>query len=300
MTKGLALAAALLATQAAHAESIDKLGKKLTTLEGDAQTLERGLRAPKPPTRTEDLAARRLVDAQVAYGMKNWADAAILLYDIVEKQPNSRVYREAVFYLADSFFKKGDYLSSRDYFNKIVSEFGERDPHYQEALQRLVELSLRLQDPAGVEDWLGRLQRVQKGTNMDAATYVRGKYAYFSGKPDEALQIFGGIAKGSQYFFQARYFMATAYIAKQELAPAAKILAELLREPVKSPSDKRVVELTHLALGRIHYEREQLSEAVDQYLMVSRRSNLFDDALYEVAWVYVKAKQFDKALRALE
>src|SRR6185295_9075629 len=39
---------------------------------------------------------------------------------------------------------------------------------------------------------------------------------------------------------------------------------------------------------------------VDQYLMVSRRSNLFDDALYEVAWVYVKAKQFDKALRALE
>jgi tetratricopeptide (TPR) repeat protein len=295
-----ALLAFVLAANAAHAESIENLGRKIVTLEGDAQSLERGLRAPKPQTRTEDIAARRLVDAQVAYGMKNWADAAILLYDIVEKQPNSRAYREAVFYLADALFRKGDYLSSREYFKRIVTEFGERDAHYQESLQRLVELSLRLRDPAGVEDWLARLSRVPKGANLDAATYVRGKYAYFSGKPDEALQIFGGIGKGSQYFFQARYFMATAYIAKQELAPAAKILAELLREPVKTPSDKRVVELAHLALGRIHYEREQLSEAVDQYLMVSRRSNLFDDALYEVAWVYVKAKQFDKALRALE
>src|SRR5262249_41576973 len=33
---------------------------------------------------------------------------------------------------------------------------------------------------------------------------------------------------------------------------------------------------------------------------LSRHSPYFDEALFEVAWVYVKAKQFDKALRALE
>jgi hypothetical protein len=54
-----------------------------------------------------------------------------------------------------------------------------------------------------------------------------------------------------------------------------------------------------MALGRIHYERDQPGEAVDQYLKVSRRSELFDEALFEVAWVYVKAKQFDKARERL-
>src|SRR5262249_60870593 len=39
---------------------------------------------------------------------------------------------------------------------------------------------------------------------------------------------------------------------------------------------------------------------IDSYLLVDRRSDLFPDALYEVAWVYVKSKQYDKALRALE
>jgi hypothetical protein len=61
-----------------------------------------------------------------------------------------------------------------------------------------------------------------------------------------------------------------------------------------------VIELGQLALGRIYYEREEPSKSIDSYLLVDRHSDLFPDALYEVAWVYVKTKQYDKALRALE
>ena len=223
-----------------------------------------------------------------------------MLYDIVEKHPRSRVYREAVFYLADSLHQKHDFLSARDYFKMVVHEFGEGDKHYQEALQRLIELSLRLHDDTDVKDWLARLDRIPQGQRSDAAPYVRGKYAYFSGNHDEALTLFGNIAKGSKYYFQARYFMGTAHVARKDLAPAAKVFGELLKEPARTKAEKRIVELAHLALGRLHYEREQLSEAVDEYLKIGRRSDLFDDALFEVSWVYVKAKQFDKALRSLE
>ena len=55
-----------------------------------------------------------------------------------------------------------------------------------------------------------------------------------------------------------------------------------------------------MALGRIHYERNQPSRAIDRYLEVSRKSDLFDETMFEVAWVYVKNKEFDKALRALD
>ena len=79
-----------------------------------------------------------------------------------------------------------------------------------------------------------------------------------------------------------------------------KVYYDLLKVPVKNKKQARVVELTHMALGRLHYHRDQPSEAIEQYLQVSRKSDLFDDALYEVAFVYVKSRQFDKALRALE
>ena len=281
----------------AHADAIDKAASKLSNLEGDAGQLTTGLSAQRPQV-AGDHDERRLVEAQVAYGMKNYTDASILLYDTVEKRPGNRVYRDSLFILADSLFHKGDYLSSRTYFRKLLADFGERHPQYALALARLVELSLRLHDDDGVQDVLARLERL--ATTSDTATYVRAKYLYSAGRPDEAAPLFAAIGATSQHYFQARYFLAVHSIVKVELATAAKILYELVRVQPKNAADKRIVELSHMALGRIHYEREQLSESVDQYLMINRKSDLFDDSLYEVAWVYVKGKEYDKALRALE
>ena len=55
-----------------------------------------------------------------------------------------------------------------------------------------------------------------------------------------------------------------------------------------------------MAIGRLFYERDQPARAIDAYLNISRRSDLFSDALFEASWVYVKNKEFNKALRALE
>src|SRR5262249_49487543 len=72
------------------------------------------------------------------------------------------------------------------------------------------------------------------------------------------------------------------------------------REQAKTPEEEKVVELAKLAFGRVLYERDQAQEAVDAYQAISRRSPFFGDALQEIAWVYVKAKQYDRAPRALE
>jgi TolA-binding protein len=297
----VAAACALLAPAGrAAADAVDELAKRITTLEGQALDVERAIQPPKKSDKSSDLADRRLIEAQVAYGVGNYADATIILYDIVEKYPESKAYDEAVFYLADSLFKKRDDLTARDYFTRIVNEFGARDPHYQEALQRLIELSIRLQDDAKVPDYLAKIDAIPQAKRLDSVPYVRGKYLFFAKDYDAALKSFDGIGKTSQYYFQARYFAGTTNVAKDELAAAAKVFHALIRTPAKTKAQKRIVDLAHLALGRIHYERDQTTEAVDHYLMIGRKSDLFDEALYEVAFVYVKGKQFDKALRALE
>jgi hypothetical protein len=120
------------------------------------------------------------------------------------------------------------------------------------------------------------------------------------GKYDEAIAYFQAVPKGSDPELPAAYYMATAQVAKQDLQRATDIFTDLIGRKPRTANDRRIIELSQLGLGRLYYERDQASKSIDSYLLVDRRSDLFPDALYEVAWVYVKTKQYDKALRALE
>jgi tetratricopeptide (TPR) repeat protein len=281
-------------------EGLDDMGRRLASLETQAGGVESSIHVPAgPPQADPDLIERRIVQAQVAYGVGRYADAALGLYDVVEKYPRHRSYPDALFFLADSLYQKGDNLSARDYFQKIAAG-SPQTPHYQQALERLIELSLRLQDSSFVTEVLAKLDRLPPGSRTDSVPYVRGKYAYHIKAYDDALRFFDSISDKSSYYFQGRYFAAVTHIARGDQGAAAQILHDLIKVQARNKDDEKVLELAHMALGRLHYERDQPTDAIDHYLAIGRRSPLFDDALFEVAWVYVKAKQYDRALRALE
>ncbi len=308
MSKRLLLAAALAAgsltvsSGQARAGAIEKIAKKLVNIEAEVGNLGQGLQRPKNigKVETADLVNRRLIDAQVNFGVGNYDDAAVMLYDFVEKHPTHRSWDEALYYLAESLFQKGDYVASRSYFIRLVDERGTGSKFYQQSLERLIELTLKLDDASKVDQWLSALDRVPQQELRDSVPYVRGKYAYFLDQHDEALKHFELVPATSKYFAQARYFIGVTHVAKLELGKAVDTFKALAQRQATSDEEKRVAELSHMALGRLYYERDQPSKAVDEYLRISRRSDLFDEALYEVTWVYVKNKEFDKALRALE
>lgn len=297
---GLTIGAAGVTAGAARADAVDQIGKRLIAIDAETKELVSGIVRPTANMQATDLQARRLVDAQVAFAVGNFDDAALMLYDYVAKNPGGRSFDEALYYLAEALFQKGDFVASRSYFTQLLADVGASSKFYQQSLERLIELSLKLRDGEGVNDWLAALDRVPAAQRRASVPYVRGKYAYYSDSFDEALSFFQKVSADSEYAFQARYFAGTCYVAKKDLANAAKAFDELVKAEPKTDEDRRVIELAYMAIGRLHYERDQPSKAIDSYLQVDRRSDLFDDALYEVAWVYVKNKAFDKALRALE
>lgn len=291
-----------LAERDAQAESLEKIAKKLIGIDAEIGNLSSGVRRPKQigKVETQDLASRRLIDAQVNFGVGNYDDAAVMLYDFVEKHPTHRSWDEALYYLAESLFQKGDYVASRGYFIRLASEKGNSSKFYQQALERLIELTLKLDDSKDVEKWLAALDSVPQQQLRDSVPYVRGKYAHFLEQFDESLKHFAMVPAKSKYYSQAQYFMGVNYVAKGELGKALDLFKKLVLVGGESKEALRVAELSHMVLGRLYYERDQPSKAVDEYLRISRRSDLFDEALFEVTWVYVKNKEFDKALRALE
>jgi len=298
---GLAIAAVgTLSGADANAQDMDKMGRDLLAHQAEIRQIGQQIRAPQQLGRDRsDISERRLIAAQVAFGIGNYDDAAILLYDLVEKGPGSRSYDESVYYLAESLFQKRDYIGAQNYFTKLVDDIGSRSKFYQRSLERLVELSLKIEG-SEVEQYLAKLDQVPKSELESSVPYVRGRYLYFKGEFQPAIASFAEVPRGTDYSIRAQYFTGAAQLAQGDLGDAATTYQSLLRTPPKAESDDRVIELTHMALGRIFYERDQATEALDQYLAISRKSDLFDDALYEIAWVYVSAQKFEQALRALE
>jgi len=291
----------------AHADVLDDLGKKLVTYEGEAKELGSGVKAPVGQPRKDDVMTRRLIDAQVAFGVGNFDNAALLLYDYVAQSSplgggqatRGRDYDTALYYLGESLFQKNDRVASRTYFSQLVTEMPQ-SKYYQQSLERLIELSLLLGDTDGVDAWLAKLDGIPTDKRHASVPYVRGKYAFAQDHYDEAETWFKQVGADSEYSFQAQYFLGSVYVAKKDLGKATQAMAALLDREPKTDDEARVKELAQLAIGRLYYERDQPTKAIDSYLLIDRKSDLFDEALYEVAWVYVKSQQYDKALRALE
>ena len=286
-------------SSANKSDNIETIARKLVVMESEVVQLKQGIRQPTHPVSTKDQAKRRLIDAQVAFGVGNYDIAAVMLYDFIEKHPGQPDFDKALYYLAEALYQKRDYVAARTYFGKLVSDIGVASSFYQQSLERLLELSLKLRD-ADANKWLRALDNIPQSKLLPSVPYIRGKYAYFSQNYDTALQEFSRIGKDSKYYTQARYFVGASQVAKGNLKDAASTYRAITKTVAKNPKEKRVIELSYMALGRLHYERDEPSKAVDEYLRISRSSDLFDEALFEVAWVYVKNKQFDKSLRALE
>src|SRR6185503_14792920 len=82
---------AAMPASAARADSTDRIGNKLVKYEGETKAIVTGIRRPSElgvgGGRGRDVPTRRTIDAEVNFGVGNYDDAAIVLYDVVEKYP---------------------------------------------------------------------------------------------------------------------------------------------------------------------------------------------------------------------
>jgi tetratricopeptide (TPR) repeat protein len=292
------LAGLIAAPPAALADEVDSLGGKVVEIEARIRELETELK-PTAEKEGPEIADRRLIDAQVLYELKNYEAASIILLDVVQKYPDSMAYPEALYFLADSLFQKRDFLSSRRYFEKIV-QVGPSNRRYQEALQRLIELSLYTGDYTPVDGYIAKLAELPKGNQLPSVPYVKGKYFYFRQRWDDALGAFKDIAPGHKYWFHSQYFVGATYVAQGKLIEALQVFDAILKTDAKTDSQKRIAELSHMAIGRIFYDRGQFTNAKTEYSKISTKSELFADSLFEQAWVAIKAKEYKQAFHALD
>lgn len=289
--------APLLGVRQARADELEKANSSLIDLETRVRTLSNNFHETSPPE--SHLAERRLVDAQTQFELRNYSEAATLLFDVIERFPNTRVYDEALVLMGESLFASRDLLGAQRYFEKAL-EKKSASRSEQQALQRLVEIALKTGNLQGIDTYLERLANIPTSVLEPSVPYVRGKYLFLRDKPDEAIAVFNALAPSNPYYLQSRYLLATAYVKKGDLAAAATGFDNVLKLEPKGANDQEVQELARIALGRIYFDRGQLDQAKAMYVSVDRTSKHFGDAMYESAWTAIKAGDYKTAYRALD
>src|SRR5262249_61486824 len=81
-------------------------------------------------------------------------------------------------------------------------------------------------------------------------------------------------------------------------ATAIDLFSKVTQLPADTPEHREVIDLSWLAMGRLFYETDQFTRAVQAYNHIDRTSSEFGTMLYELAGVYVRLGDVDRAQRA--
>jgi tetratricopeptide (TPR) repeat protein len=318
----LAILAGGLASSHALAQDLDEINREVSDLESDTQRLMAN-RVPAEDLKSETFVEERLTDGELYLRLGDYLRAAILFTDIVDHYQTHRAYPEALFLLGESLFSAGDYLGARKRYAEVIERSS--DPAFSDYLQpslsRLIEIAIHTRDFRGMDAYFARLEALPSSTLAVSTAYFRSKYLYnravpfgevLDARPDASIRGidqarleqarlgFLAIPRSTAFSLRAQYFVGTIHTLRKEYLDAIGAFRGLLGQEPTNDEEREVIELTYLALGRLYYETEQLPQAVEAYRAVGQASARYDEALYELAWTYIRMGDAVQAERTLE
>ena len=294
---------------------LQSIERQIGIAEGAAVRLEARL-AIKDPGRSTATLMARVNQGLVYHQLGEYKRAALVLLRVVDDKKNEDqpVYQDALFYLADALHQDRNYTAAQSLFREILTRNFE--VYFKDSLLRLIEISFVTHRHEQIDKYFAQLKARYREASLEPKfPYVFGRTLYRRGKFKEALDSFLSVPRGSDPYLQARYLAAVTHVnigrsgdergkdeeAKQRYRTAIELIINALKDQQpKTDDDYAVVELMQLTLGRLHYELGEFGPSVEHYREISQNSEWFDHALYEVCWTYVKNRQYDKALRALD
>ncbi len=294
----LALAAALLAPWPAAAARLDDAEREATSIEERLLFVERTY--GRPDESLASRAHRKYSEGETQFLLGDWMHAAVLLYDAVE-QPEFRAgpeYPQALAYLGDALRHQGACGSALTQYDALLA-LGPT-PARGAAIAGALDCRVKLRRFDGVDALAAEAQAAFPRGVPPEVGYLIAKATYF--RPDlrpaerleRASQAFAAVAP--PYHVAAAYFLGALQVEAGALDQAAARFERCITLEGKDQKQVEIRELCALALGRVYAEQGRWADSLDRYQLVPRDSPRFNEALYEIAWGFVRAKAYEQAL----
>jgi tetratricopeptide (TPR) repeat protein len=245
---------------------------------------------------------------------------------------------DGLFLLGESYMKTKQYLSARRAYREILDKASQSayESYAGRSLSRLVDIALRSDHLDDLDEVFAKLASLPVSDSSGSLQYARGKAQFAKKDFDAARNSLSGVPTTGEYGPQAQYLLGVILVkeatpaapadeqaAKLDQATIVTKTAEQKAAPEQSPPTSRyaaaieqfrrvtqlkgdteqhrhVIDLAWMAMGRLFYETDNFLDAADAYSHVDRKSPEFSTMLYELAWVYVRLGDYQRAQRSLE
>ncbi len=261
---------------------------------------------------TKGLIAEQILLGQEQFENKEYLAASIYLYEVVQnpKAQNHPFYLDAVYYLAESLFHLKNYAGAIKYYKILAT----RSPSRREEAQvRLMEIAVETNKFNLVDQFFRQREQFQNLSLRKKIVYLAAKSYYFRKNFPRAIELFNSIADDPKYGAKALFFLGTTALQVKPRAEGVKLALSYFQRALRRcpPDNPKLREFLLLTLGRLYLAMDNTTKALEYYLKIERRSKLFEEALYEVCWVYikrakkakkrtVKEREYRRALQTLE
>jgi len=246
-------------------------------------------------------AARAFREGEARFLLGDWLGASVSLRAALDLPALPAAERASGrWYLAESLFRQRRFAAALEELEALLA--APAAEHAAEASVRamacLVELGRQREVPA----MLARARALHGGRPPPEALYLAAKAAYrradlpAAERRAAALTAFEAVPP--PFDLAAAYFQGALHVQGGALEPAAVEFERCAAAEPKDARQREIRELCFLAQGRVEGELGHVARALDGYARVPKESPRFDEALYESAWTYVKARRYDLALRS--
>lgn len=275
-----------------------KLSTQLGNLEDAVDVLVRAYANPTAIVR-QFPNEKRLVDARVFYELAQYENAAMLLFDVLER-PDFRghlEYEGTQLLLGDCLLRMNNPQGARELFLKVA---GGRDPRLAEEA-RLFLLELALGDARSSPEVLRRAVGDLSATpTSDRTRYGLGKAHLRLGDLDEAIALLEAIGPQSPLYYRSRFYLGAALVAKGQVDLALEVFRMLTLVRGQDATTIELRDQAWLAVGRLLVQRGDFDVALTSYQHIDRNSPHYEEAVYEMSWAHINQGKLDKALQTVE
>ena len=281
---------------------IDRAGASLKEIDAEFENnLKRYLSLNISDTDYKMPPAEKMKKGDFFFEKGDYATAAGIFYSVtVSVSDSDAVKPMAVYKLGESLFMRKNYVSATRCYETLLAS-GDSGLRVK-ALKRMIFMSYSLGEYAAAEKYYN--QFVEGGNNVSAdpeLVYYAAKSLFFSGKTEDASQLFSLMRKDDAFYPQARYFLGVMALRDKKMEEARAYYEEILELPenVGYHSFGNIRELAELAVARIAFELGDQETASIHYAPVAFDSRSFPQAYYELSWTFIKRDQFDDAIDTL-
>jgi tetratricopeptide (TPR) repeat protein len=246
-------------------------------------------------------AGRTYEEGRDQHDRGDWLHAAVLLSEAVDEPAfkAARDHAEATFLLADALRRQGECGAARRRYADYLA-LGAPDRRGA-AVSGALECAVKDRRSGDVDALLAASQRAFAGEPPAEVLYLSAKAIFQRTDLPTAERLARAAAAfarvGAPFEQQAAYFLGVIEIERKNLHGSLQWFDRCARAEPQDERQGEVRELCMLALGRVHAEMGNADSARDWYSAVAWGSARFADASYELAWGYVKGKQYERALR---